>query len=681
MDDAGSFERFSGPFSEAMFLVSSGGLVLACNAAAGALCGGAPPDVRGRPVGELVADPLEKVQRYLGLCARSRAMVVGALAFRAGSGALRECRVDGALVRPRDGASPALVLLRCRLKAEATPGFAVLNERIEALSREINDRRRAEAELHAQREWLRITLASIGDAVIATDREGRVTFMNPVAESLTGWQREEAAGRPLAETFRILDEDTREPTEDPVSRVLREGRVVTLSNHTLLRSRRGTERPIEDSAAPIRDEGGKVVGVVLVFRDAGKHRDEARRREELLAREKAVRQQAEAASRMKDEFLAMLSHELRTPLGAISGWVHLLRQAELPPDQAAHGLAVIDRNVRAQTQLIGDLLDASRISSGKLSLDIEPVDIGSVVEAAMESVRLAAVAKGISVRLRPGPGVGFVHGDADRLQQVVWNVLQNAIKFTPGGGRVEIDLRAEGSLVQIAVTDSGVGVAPELLPHLFERFRQADSSITRRHGGLGLGLTLVRQLVELHGGTVQADSPGEGEGTTITIRLPRRAAPVEAAPPLAERDAPRTSEPPRSIRRELDGVRVLLVDDDGDSRELLRLVLQRCGAEVDDVASADEALERLRLCVPDVLISDISMPGQDGYSLIRRLRALPEAQGGRVPALALTALARRDDMERALREGFQVHLTKPVRPPALSAAVARVLGREPPGAA
>lgn len=443
-------------------------------------------------------------------------------------------------------------------------------------------------------------------------------------------------------------------------------------------SQQGAERPIDNSAAPIRDQAGQVVGVVLVFRDAGKRRDEARRHEELLARETAVRQQAEAASRMKDEFLAMLSHELRTPLSAIAGWVHLLRQADLPPEQTAHGLAVIERNVRAQVQLISDLLDVSRIASGKLRLDIEPVDVASVVEASLESVRLAAVAKGISVCLHLEPGVGSIHGDADRLQQVVWNVLQNAIKFTPGGGHVEIELHADGSLVQITVTDSGVGIAPALLPHLFERFWQADGSLTRRHGGLGLGLTLVRQLVELHGGTVQADSPGEGKGTTITIRLPRQAAPVEPAPPPVEHDAPQASEPPWSVRRELDGVRVLLVDDDGDTRELLRIVLQRYGAEVDDAASADEALERLCRRVPDVLISDISMPGQDGYSLIRKLRALPEAAGGRVPALALTALARQDDMERALQEGFQMHLTKPIRPPVLSAAVARVLGREPP---
>lgn len=224
MDDIGSFERFSAPFSEAMFLVSSEGRVLACNAPAGALCGGASPEIRGRLMGELVADPPEKVQRYLGLVSKSRAMVVGALAFRAGSGAPCVCRVDGALVRPRDDASPALVLLRCRPQAEAMPGFTVLNERIEALSRDINDRRRAEAELHAQRESLRITLSSIGDAVIATDREGRVTFMNPIAASLTGWQHETAVGRPLVEIFRILDEPTRAPTEDPVSRALREGR-------------------------------------------------------------------------------------------------------------------------------------------------------------------------------------------------------------------------------------------------------------------------------------------------------------------------------------------------------------------------------------------------------------------------------------------------------------------------
>ena len=627
-------------------MVSAEGSILAWNSAAKTLLGDAGVELRGSSVSQLVLEPGEKVHRYLNLCARSREMLPGALTFRTARGDGFECRVDGAVVRRQTDNSPGLILLRCRARSESTSQFTALNEKISALSHEISERRRAEAELYAQRESLRVTLSSIGDAVIATDTKGVITFINPVAENLTGWQGGEAIGRPLHEVFRIINEETRQPTDNPVSRVLSSGVVVGLANHTILVSRDGVERPIEDSAAPIRDASGLVMGVVLVFRDGSKRRAAERLDKELLKREQAVREQAEKANRMKDEFLAVLSHELRTPLSAITGWALLLRQKTLPPEKIDHGLEVIERNVRAQTQLINDLLDISRILSGKLSVDYRPVDLVSVVSTAIDSVHLDAAKKGISVHAELGVEACLVQGDPDRLRQVIWNLLQNSIKFTPSGGNIEVRLERDSTAARITVKDSGVGIEPEFLPHLFERFRQADSTITRRHGGLGLGLALVREITELHGGKVRADSPGEGKGTSITIELPPRTA------PLVTGERSKTGIQPSShyslvpINR-LAGLCILLVEDDPDSREIIRLTCRATALRSSRPAPQSQAREQLRRRVPDVLVSDLGLPDEDGLSLIRSVRKLPPAQGGLVPALALTAFARNVDSERA----------------------------------
>ncbi len=383
---------------------------------------------------------------------------------------------------------------------------------------------------------------------------------------------------------------------------------------------------------------------------------------------KQARDAADAGNRAKDEFLAVVSHELRTPLTPILTWTRLLGSRTLDPSKTAHAIESIERSARAQAQIIDDLLDISRIVAGKIRLDLQQVDVASVLEAAIDSTRPTADAKGTHLQLLLDPRAGQVAGDPGRLQQVFWNLLTNAIKFTPKGGRVQVQLRRINSHVEVSVSDSGQGIAPEFLAHVFERFRQADSSSRRAYGGLGLGLAIVRQLVELHGGTVRADSPGEGLGATFTVELPLS---LLRSQPHPDRAHPTTSSsiPFAPSPEVLHGVRVLVVDDEPDSLETIRTVLEMSGADVRSASSAPAALATLETWLPDVLVSDIGMPGEDGYSLIRRLRLLPAARGGAVPALALTAYARVEDRLRVLEAGFQMHVPKPIEPAELVALV------------
>jgi signal transduction histidine kinase/CheY-like chemotaxis protein len=392
------------------------------------------------------------------------------------------------------------------------------------------------------------------------------------------------------------------------------------------------------------------------------------RRSEAAAQ--AARADAEHAGRMKDEFLATLSHELRTPLNAILGWAQVLRQAGGDPAEIKHATEIIERNARLQAQLIEDLLDMSRIISGKIRLDLQPVDPASVVDAALETVRPAADAKGIRLVRGAEPGEPLA-ADSARLQQVLWNLLSNAVKFTPSGGTVTIELRRPAGAVEVAVSDTGEGLSPQFVPHVFERFRQADASMGRRHGGLGLGLAIVKQLVELHGGTVEAASDGERRGATFTVRLPVSGPRPEPAAPAAPH---RKSAPAPAALPDLAGVAVLVVDDDADARELARRVLSQCRAHVTAAASAQEALELLSAWRPDVLLSDVAMPGMDGYELMRRLRA-GQTNGDCLAAAALTAFAGAEDRQRALDAGFRTHVSKPVEPAELVRVVAALAGR------
>jgi PAS domain S-box-containing protein len=686
---------------------------------------------------------------------------------------------------------------------------------------DISDRKRAELETQRALQLWTTTLRSIGDAVISTDAGGNVRFMNPVAEQLTGWSVQEASGRRLHEVFSIFNEETGAPVENPVNEVLRRGVTIGLANHTVLRRRDGTEIPIDDSAAPIRDPDGAIDGVVLVFRDASEekrellrrafladatesliaaadyrdalariaqlavprladwatihiaeegtnrtqqlavahvdpekvayaralgHRyppdpnaelgvsnvmrtgraefypelsreilkgvaiddaqlrrfgeldlrsalvvplrgkgpvfgaitfvfagserrytprdlefaEELARRAALIIERRRLEEQAEHANRMKDEFLATMSHELRTPLQAILGYASMLERGTAR--DPAKAIAAIVRNAAAQTRLIEDILDVSRITSGKLRLSMSRIDLAGVVRVALESMRPTALARRIQLVESLPADLGDVYGDFERLQQIVWNLLSNAVKFSEPGGLVEVRGERAGLALRVVVRDTGQGIPPEHLSIIFERFRQLDSSPTRQRGGLGLGLAIVRYLVEAHGGTVGAESAGQGMGATFTVSLP-------ACRDGFARDDAAHERRPVVEPRPLQGIRVLVVDDDDDTREILRVMLSEEGASVISASSAAEALVQLQAEPPHVLISDIGMPFEDGFSLLRRVRSLPPERGGDVPAIALTAYTRREDARAAEDAGFQLHVVKPIRPEQLLQAV------------
>ena len=441
--------------------------------------------------------------------------------------------------------------------------------------------------------------------------------------------------------------------------------------------------------APLIEEG-QVIGTITVIEDVTERVAREERLMRLLEREQMAREEAEAANRAKDEFLATVSHELRTPLNAMSGWMQVLRRVEPDPESLAQGMEAIERNIKMQARLIEDILDVSRIITGKFSLEVRPVDLMSVIEAALDAVRPAAEAKEIQLCAALDPRTGPISGDPHRLQQIIWNLLSNAIKFTPRAGRVEIALRRRESYVEIKVTDTGQGIGAEFLPFVFDRFRQADSTSARQHGGLGLGLAIVRHLVEMHGGTAQAFSEGEGKGAMFVIQLPLMT--VRKRPPQLTMNTgpllPETPLPPSADAESkagmngvvrLDGIRILVVDDEPDAREILSLMLTHCGAEVKTSASAQEVIDTLKQWRPDLLVSDVGMPNEDGYTLINRIRSLEPGQGRNIPAVALTGYARPEDRARLLAAGYQLHYPKPVEIEDLAKGIATLARRRDNG--
>ena len=473
--------------------------------------------------------------------------------------------------------------------------------------------------------------------------------------------------------YSLLHPDDREPTREAIDASVRQGKVYDVEYRTM--SSDGRTRWVHATGRTFYDIDGQPVRFDGTTRDITREKLGTEERKILLERERAARQEAERVSVVKDEFLATLSHELRTPLNAIFGWTQLLRTGKRDPETLAHALEVIDRNVRLQTQLIEDLLDMSRIVSGKVRLDIQSVDLPEIIDAAIESARPAAQARGIGIHKVVDPLASPVSGDPGRLQQVLWNLLTNAIKFTDKDGTIHVLVERVNSDVQVSIRDTGQGISAEFLPNLFSRFTQADSSTKRKHGGLGLGLSIVKSLVEMHGGTVWADSAGENQGATFTVRLPLRVHAGDAADSRNPR-APSASHPSGPQASELRGVKVLVVDDEADARELVQRFLVSYEAVPALAASADEALKLVPTFKPDVIVSDIGMPLQDGYTFMRTLRT----QGVRTPAIALTAFARTDDRIRSIQAGYQTHLPKPFEPLELLALIASFNGRyETPG--
>lgn len=398
-------------------------------------------------------------------------------------------------------------------------------------------------------------------------------------------------------------------------------------------------------------------------------------RAELLIREQAARAEAEQANRTKDEFLATLSHELRTPLTAILGWSHLVRTNKLDSSQLSRALETIERNARSQSQLIDDLLDVSRIITGKLQIEPRLVDICSIMEAAIEGVRPSFETKAIHIETVMDSEACLVLGDANRLQQVFWNLLSNTIKFTPSEGHVRVEVKRLSTTVRVSVGDSGIGIKPEFLPFIFDRFRQADGSTTRVHGGLGLGLSIVKHLVQLHHGSVNVESQGQDKGTTFTLDLPLASVSSENLNNGATSGAELNIVPP-GFSRILDGLRILVVDDEADSRELIRAILMGCGGEINCCESVAEAMKAIREWKPDLLVSDIGMPNEDGYTLIKKVRSLRSKRAKQLPAVALTAYATKEDEARALSSGFQMHVAKPIEPETLVMSIASAIGRK-----
>jgi len=529
---------------------------------------------------------------------------------------------------------------------------------------------RREAELAMAR--LAAIVESSDDAVIATDLDGVIASWNQGAELLYGYTAQEAIGQ-LATT---LIPPERFGEEESILERLRRGEHIKHFETTRL-LKDGSAVDISLTASPIKNAQGEVIGASGIARDI----TERKRADEVIRgayeQESAARAEAENANRLKDEFLATVSHELRSPLNSILGWARMLGGKRLDEEESARALEIIQRSARAQNQLISDLLDVSRIITGKSRLDVSTVELIPIIEAAMDIARPAADAKKIRLVSALDPAAGPVSGDADRLQQVVWNLMSNAVKFTPAGGQITVRLEREGTHVTIAVSDTGEGIEPEFLPFVFDRFSQFERRPARAHGGLGLGLAIVRHLVELHGGTVSAASRGRGQGATFTVALPL------ASPRKASRGAGRdhldgADEIPQSHAPSpwrLRDLRVLVVDDEPDARNLLGLILLSYEAEVRDCASAAEALQILDEWRPDVLVSDIGMPFVDGYELMRKVRARDPERGGLVPALALTAYARAEDAGRALEAGYQAHIPKPVEPGKLATVVASLAGR------
>jgi PAS domain S-box-containing protein len=519
---------------------------------------------------------------------------------------------------------------------------------------------------------------SSDDAIIGKDLNSIITSWNQGAERIFGYSAEEMIGTSI---MRLIPPERQGEEEEILSYLKRGERFEHFE--TVRTTKEGRHLHVSLTISPIKDANGRVVGASKIARDITDRKlsEEALReaqkaaeaanadRERLLESERAARSEAERASYVKDEFLATLSHELRTPLNAVLGWATALRAGHFPTEELEQGLETIERNARVQAQIIEDLLDMSRIISGKVRLDVQRVDLPAVVAAAIDTVRASASAKGVRLQTIIDPLNAPVTGDPNRLQQVFWNLLSNAIKFTPKGGRVQVLLERVDSHVEVSIIDTGEGISPEFLPYVFDRFKQADASTTRRHGGLGLGLAIVKQLVELHGGSVRVKSSGTGKGASFIVSLP-----MTVLHPLQEpweRGHPQSK--PRDLPSvpaiSLNNVSVLVIDDELDARNLLKLLLESAGAMVYLAPSAEQGMEHLLTKSVDVLICDIGMPDVDGYSLMRRIRALGNGQKSEVAAVALTAYARLEDRTEAMSAGFQNHLPKPVEPAELLAVV------------
>ena len=543
--------------------------------------------------------------------------------------------------------------------------------RADALSQQ-HELSRVATLLHERDAQLRALVSGVRDyAIFTLDPQGRIASWHEGAARMKGYTAEEAIGMPFANLFSAEDRAEGRPQFE-LDEAARTGE---FKGEGPRRRKDGSSFDAAVVLTALRGSQGELLGYLKLTQDISARKRQDRERDETLRIAHATRAAAERASHSKGEFLATISHELRTPLGAILGWAHVLEHGLSDPEVARQGLAAITRNARVQVQLMEDLLDMSRIEAGQMRLDMQPVELAGVIAAAVDSALPAATTKNISMRTVLDPAAGTVLGDPDRLQQIIWNLLSNAVKFTPAGGRVSVSLARAGAAVEVGVSDSGQGIEAEFLPLVFDRFQQQDATTTRRHGGLGIGLAIVRQLAQLHGGSVRAQSAGTDRGATFTVTLPTIAAPAWAKPfaaPSEDGQAPPGQ--PAAEPQRLDGIAVLLIDDEPDGRAMAERVLRDAGAEVRSAASAQEGFELYRQHRFQAILSDIGMPVHDGYDFLRWVRGLEAENGRHTAAAAFTAYARPEDRQRALAVGYEMHLVKPLEPSALIAAVASLAG-------
>ena len=529
--------------------------------------------------------------------------------------------------------------------------------------------------LHATDQHLQALVQASPLAIMVVNEKAQVQLWNPAAERIFGWLSAEVIGRqlPIVPNERLpgFHSSIRERPALVEVGSLR-------GTEVLCRRKNSSSLELELWEAPLQDTSGTFRSTLYILADISARKEAEQERTDLLNRAQAARLEAERTSQLKDEFLATLSHELRTPLNAILGWARLLQGGRLDPKTASRAIESVERNAKIQTKLVEDLLDVSRIITGKWRLETRPVDLCTSVESSIEAIRTTLETKEITLEKELDLRVGLVLGDPSRLQQILWNLLSNAVKFTPKRGHIQVRVTREGASAAISVKDDGKGITEEFLPYVFERFRQADGSLTRKYGGLGLGLAIARHLTELHGGTIEVQSAGENKGSMFTVKLPLLSEWTSERPPgevVRFPSAPVPEATPPELSSALKGLKVLVVDDEPGSCELLLTLLSHCGAEVRTGSSASQALTEVTRFKPDVLISDIEMPDQDGYTLVRQLRLLEDNIGERIPAVALTAHARTEDRMQALAAGFDTHVCKPVEPAELVTVVASLARR------
>jgi PAS domain S-box-containing protein len=633
------FEAVANLLPEAMLLVDMDGVIQAHNAAARRQLDQLDIELGQTVLADLCLEPPQQVEEYLRNCRRVTALTPATLTFRLPGVAALPLRAHGARFALAGQLASCGVLLRLIPKQAAESRFLAMNRQIEKLAHEVDLRRRAELDLIEQREWFRVTLAGIGDGVIVTDVHGFISFLNPVAESQTGWHRADALGQPIETVFRIVDEATRTAVESPVRRVLAEGIIVGLANHTILIRKDNSELHIDDSGAPIRDAEGKLIGVVLVFHDITE-------RWRLEQQVRARKLELEDEHRRKDEFLAMLGHELRNPMSAIKTALELQQIPNATGSMLDRAGGVLRRQVAHLTRLVDELLDMSRIASGKINLHREVLDISVVIHSALELVEPMLHEKRHALVTELAAGNLWVNGDRHRLIQVVGNLLNNAAKYTPHGGTIHLATKRIDDAVEVSVRDNGMGIPLALLPRVFDIFTQSERTLARSEGGLGVGLTVVHRLVEQHSGTVAAHSDGPGTGSEFRIRLPLvHAVSAQPSTPL--------SSPVIPGRR-----KILVVDDNQDAAIMVAELLRVFGNEVSIAFDGQEAISFVDQELPSIVLLDIGLPGMDGYTVARTLRANTSLRN--FILIALTGYGQPEDIRKSHEAGFDHHLTKPL---------------------